>query len=113
MRRIDVRVVNGQVPRPRTSGDGPDPDVERRSGALLAKDIVDDQLRKLDDNAKSQGYLDSDHVRTLKDLVAIYDTLNAAERKDTASRGIIDKLKGKSKAELLQIVGAKLVGEEE
>lgn len=111
MRRIDVRLVNGQVPKPK--GADPIVDVEQRSGAALAKDIVDDQLRKIEQSSRSQSTLDGEAVRTLKDLVSIYDTLKTSERKDHAAQGVIDKLKGKSKAELLKIVGAKLVGEEE
>lgn len=113
MKRVEVRVVNGQVPRERTSTESPTPEVQQRSGAALAKDIVDDQLRKIEKAAKSQQTLDPEAVRTLKDLVAVYDTLKSTERKDKLESGLLDRLKGKSKAELLEIAGAKIIGEEE
>lgn len=112
-RRVEVRVVNGQVAREPTSTPSPTPEVAQRSGAALAKDIVDDQLRKIEQQARSQKTLDPEAVRTLKDLVGVYDTLKSTERKDKLESGLLDKLKGKSKAELLEIAGAKLVGDDE
>lgn len=111
MKRIEVRLTNGQVDRQRTALVGVEPEVEQRGGASLAQDIVDDLLRKLDGTLRSRGFVDPEQVRSMKDMVSVLSELRKLERGPDG--GLPAKIAAMTKAELLEAMGARMIGEEE
>lgn len=111
MKRIEVALTNGQVARERTSSVSVEPDIEQRGGASLAQDIVDDLLRKLDGTLRSRSFVDPEQVRSLKDMVSVLSELRKLERGPDG--GLPAKIAAMTKAELLEAMGARMIGEEE
>jgi hypothetical protein len=60
-------------------------------GAALAKEIVNTQLRAVRDRIKHHS-IDSETVRNLRDMTAVYETLAGIERKERAADSLGDKL---------------------
>lgn len=111
MKRIEVKLTNGQVERERGSLVSVEPEVEQRGGASLAQDIVDDLLRKLDGTLRSRSFVDPEQVRSLKDMVSVLSELRKLERGPDG--GLPAKIAAMTKAELLEAMGARMIGEEE
>ena len=111
MKRIEVKLTNGQVERERGSLVSVEPEVEQRGGASLAQDIVDDLLRKLDGSLRTRSSVDPEQVRSLKDMVSVLSELRKLERGPDG--GLPAKIAAMTKAELLEAMGARMIGEEE
>lgn len=104
----NVELVNGQVPRKRTMTTSPDVEVEQKGGAQLAKEIVDDQLRKIHQSLKSTQEIDGNHVRTIKDLTQVLGDLCKIDREQRKDDTINDKLRSLTEEQLDLVISGKV-----
>lgn len=107
MKRIAVKVVNGQVPKAVTKLPPVEADVSLRGGSALAQEIVDDQLRKVAQNLKSQMVLDSEHVRTIREMTQVLESLSKIEREQRREDKFGDQLRGLTEEQLDAIIRGK------
>lgn len=107
MKRIAVKVINGQVPKAVTKLPPVEADVSLRGGSALAQEIVDDQLRKVAQNLKSQMVLDSEHVRTIREMTQVLESLSKIEREQRREDKFGDQLRGLTEEQLDAIIRGK------
>lgn len=107
MKRIAVKVVNGQVPKAVTKLPPVEAEVSLRGGSALAQEIVDDQLRKVAQNLKSQMVLDSEHVRTIREMTQVLESLSKIEREQRREDKFGDQLRGLTEEQLDAIIRGK------
>lgn len=107
VKRIAVKVINGQVPKAVTKLPPVEADVSLRGGSALAQEIVDDQLRKVAQNLKSQMVLDSEHVRTIREMTQVLESLSKIEREQRREDKFGDQLRGLTEEQLDAIIRGK------
>ena len=107
VKRIAVKVINGQVPKAVTKLPPVEAEVSLRGGSALAQEIVDDQLRKVAQNLKSQMVLDSEHVRTIREMTQVLESLSKIEREQRREDKFGDQLRGLTEEQLDAIIRGK------
>lgn len=101
MSPIDVDIKPKRIVMP-----APAPEVEdqREGGAVLAKEIIDHQLRHVRTMAKKyDGVVDGETVKSLKDMVSVYEMLAKIEREERRANNLFDRLAGMSDAQLEEL----------
>lgn len=101
---LSVELINGQVPRKQVAREPVPVSVELKGGAELAKEIVDDQLRKVSQNLQSQKVLDPEHVRSIKEMTQVLEGLSKIEREQRREDKFNDKLRGLTEEQLDEII---------
>ena len=107
VKRVAVKLVNGQVPKAVRKLPEVEAEVSLSGGSALAQQIVDDQLRKVAQNLKSQMELDPDHVRTIREMTQVLESLSKMEREQRREDKFGDQLRNLTEEQLDAIIRGK------